>query len=47
MSGFNAASFRSVKSILTLGLDRQAESSGSRQTNLPFHENIRGGQYYH
>lgn len=44
---FNAASFRSVKSILTLGLDRQAESAGSRQTNLPFHENIRGGEYYH
>jgi hypothetical protein len=44
---FNAASFRSVKSILTLGLDRQTDSVGSRQTNLPFHENIRGGEYYH
>jgi transposase len=44
---FNAATFRSVKSILALGLDRQADGETARQTTLPFHENIRGGQYYH
>ena len=44
---FNAASFRSVKSILALGLDRQAEEPAARQAVLPFHENIRGGDYYH
>lgn len=44
---FNAASFRSIKSILALGLDRQADGEAARQTTLPFHENIRGGGYYH
>lgn len=44
---FNAVSYRSVKSILALGLDQQAERKPAQQTTLPFHENIRGGDYYH
>lgn len=44
---FNAVSFRSVKSILARGLDQQAERKPAQQTTLPFHENIRGGDYYH
>lgn len=44
---YNAASFRSVKSILTLGLDLKTEAAPAQQTTLPFHENIRGGDYYH
>lgn len=44
---FNAASYRSIKSILALGLDRQVDGEAARQTTLPFHENIRGGDYYH
>ena len=43
---FGAASYRSVYSILARGLDRQAEPEAG-QAALPFHENIRGGDYYH
>jgi transposase len=44
---FNACSYRSMKAILTAGLDRQlgsGESSG--QMSLPLHQNIRGREYY-
>lgn len=44
---FKATSFRSVKSILAQGLDLQPEPAPGGQTTLPFHENIRGGDYYH
>ncbi len=43
---FNACTFQSVRSILTSGLDRQRYVKQPAQTVLPFHENIRGGQYY-
>lgn len=44
---YNAVSFRSVKSILARGLDLKAAGAPQQQTTLPFHENIRGGDYYH
>jgi len=44
---FNACSFRSIKAILMRGLDREAPAEQSKQDALPFHENVRGGQYYH
>ena len=44
---FNACSFRSIKSILARGLDRQAEPEEPDQAVLPFHENVRGREYYH
>ena len=44
---YNTCSFRSIKSILIAGLDRLAPPQEQIQTALPFHENIRGGQYYH
>ena len=43
---FNTCSFRSVRSILKSGLDRQSSVTDTTQTSLPFHGNIRGGQYY-
>lgn len=43
---FNACTFHSVRSILASGLDRQRYVKLPAQTVLPFHENIRGGQYY-
>lgn len=44
---YNACSFRSMKAILTSGLDRQRES-GDHPTSrsLPQHQNIRGREYY-
>jgi len=45
---FGAASYTSVRSILAQGLDKQAAAeSAEDQAVLPFHENIRGGEYYH
>ena len=44
---FNACSFKSMRSILERGLDRQTDAASPEQTALPFHENVRGGQYYH
>jgi hypothetical protein len=45
---FGAVSYASVHSILAQGLDRQAAAeSADGQAVLPFHENIRGGDYYH
>lgn len=43
---FGTASYRSVYSILARGLDQEAEPEISPAA-LPFHENIRGGEYYH
>jgi transposase len=43
---FNACTFHSVRSILASGLDRQRYVKLPAQAVLPFHENIRGGQYY-
>ena len=43
---FNTCSFQSVRSILKSGLDRQSAAGEMAQASLPFHENIRGGQYY-
>jgi len=47
---FNACSYRSMKAILTAGLDRQQDSGSSRgkddQMSLPLHQNIRGREYY-
>ena len=44
---FNTSNYRSMRSILLRGLDRQTKVAESEQNALPFHENIRGGQYYH
>ena len=43
---FNTCSFRSVRSILKSGLDRQNGAADATQASLPFHGNIRGGEYY-
>jgi transposase len=45
---FNTCSFRSMKSILSIGLDRESEpgEQGSGQLSLPLHQNIRGREYY-
>ena len=44
---FNACSYRSMKAILTAGLDRQ-QDNGERpvQMSLSLHQNIRGREYY-
>lgn len=43
-----ATRYRSVKSILDNGLDRQAfNDTGTEQSALPLHDNVRGPQYYH
>jgi len=45
---FNTCSYRSMKAILSAGLDQQSdpEETGSIQLQLPLHQNIRGPQYY-
>ncbi len=44
---YNACSYRSMKAILTSGLDRQQDNVGnSAQMSLPLHRNIRGKEYY-
>jgi transposase len=45
---FQACSYRSMKAILSSGLDRQADhgESPSRRPALPPHQNIRGPEYY-
>jgi len=44
---FNTCTYRSVKTILTMGLDRRSDAAGSpTQLKLPFHRNIRGQEYY-
>lgn len=43
----NAASYRSIHSILKHGLDRQQPVT-TAQTSLPLeHANVRGSDYYH
>lgn len=46
---FNAFSYRSMHDILLRGLDRLAESASpkTQQPLLPFHDNVRGKEYYH
>ena len=45
---FGTCSYRSVQAILARGLDQQPQDqTEAGQTALPFHENIRGGEYYH
>jgi transposase len=45
---FGTCSYRSVNAILARGLDAQAQNpDDAGQNALPFHENIRGGEYYH
>lgn len=43
---FNICTFQGMRSILSSGLDRQRYLKTPTQTILPFHDNIRGGQYY-
>jgi transposase len=43
---FNACSYRSMKAILTAGLDRQHSEESPAQMSLPLHQNIRGREYY-
>ena len=42
-----AMSYKSVKSILKTGLDRQPQQQTLPMTNPINHDNIRGGHYYH
>lgn len=42
-----AYSYRSVESILKLGLDRQPLPGSTEQSNPVVHENVRGPDYYH
>jgi transposase len=44
---FNACSFTSIKKILAAKLDRVIDEADSEQPGLPWHENVRGGEYYH
>lgn len=44
---YNTCTYTSMRSILLRGLDRQTKAGEGTQTALPFHGNIRGGQYYH
>lgn len=44
---FNTCTFRSIRSILVAGLDRQDEHRPASQGQLPLHGNVRGGDYYH
>jgi transposase len=44
---FKTCSYRSMKAILSAGLDRQPDNGGQRQLpGLPPHQNIRGPEYY-
>lgn len=45
---FNTCSFRSMKSILSIGLDLRPDTSEQSfgQLSLPWHQNIRGSEYY-
>jgi len=44
---FNACSYRSMKAILSAGLDRQQDNGEPPvQMSLPLHQNIRGREYY-
>jgi transposase len=44
---FNTCSYRSMKAILSTGLDQQQDILElSNQLSLPLHQNIRGPEYY-
>jgi transposase len=44
---FKTCSYRSMKAILSAGLDRQPDNGGQRHLpGLPPHQNIRGPEYY-
>lgn len=44
---FNTCSYRSMKTILSTGLDRRRDAGEpSVQMRLPSHQNIRGQEYY-
>jgi transposase len=44
---FNTCSYKSMKAILTAGLDRQSiPDRKPLQMSLPLHQNIRGREYY-
>ena len=42
----NAASYRSIKSILSVGLDRVPLEQSQETVRVPRHDNIRGAAYY-
>lgn len=45
---FNTCSYRSMKAILSTGLDQQQDNwERPDQMSLPLHQNIRGPEYYH
>ena len=44
---FGALSFRSLRNILSAGLDRLEDNDKSSEPLVPHHENIRGPRYYH
>lgn len=44
---FNTCSYQSMRAILAKGLDKQQAGASAEPQSLPFHENIRGGEYYH
>jgi transposase len=43
---YQSYSYNSIKSILDKGLDKEPIQEDPRQQSLPFHENIRGKEYY-
>lgn len=44
---YNACSLRSLRAILTSGLDRLETDEDTQTSPAMTHENIRGGHYYH
>ena len=44
---FGALSFKSLRNILSTGLDRLEKNDKNSEPALPDHENIRGPRYYH
>jgi len=43
---YKTCSYKSVRAILAAKLDQVVEETAAEQTTLPFHGNIRGGEYY-
>jgi hypothetical protein len=43
---FHNYSYQAIKEILARNLDKLESAIAPTQNVLPFHENIRGGQYY-
>jgi transposase len=44
---FHTYSYKAVRAILEKGLDRQTPTVKDSQQTLPFHGNVRGGEYFH